>query len=412
MKRTEVLFENKKQCCGCGVCSIVCPIQAIEMVADENGFIYPRIQEEKCNCCGLCKKTCAFQKQNECNISKVVYALSKKDKKSLLQSASGGAFAGIAENWIKEGGVVFGAALAFRNGKLTPCHMMAQTQEDLLPILGSKYVQSDVGRKFYEVKKLLETGRKVLFSGTPCQIAGLKSWLRKDYSELLTIDLVCHGVPNAKMFRDYIEIEEEKLGKSIEDFRFRDKENGWGLNAKIYYTTNGKRSTVLIPSNQSSFYELFLRGEIYRENCYNCPYANGRHPADLTVGDYWGIEIEHPEYLRPKGMLDQKDGISMLMVNTEKGEDVFEMYKDVFWYYSSSFEKASKHNDQLRHPSIPGANREKILILYQKKGYRSVDSWYWAKKRRENLGENVKYCLHKCIPSLVRNILKKMLRRE
>lgn len=216
------------------------------------------------------------------------------------------------------------------------------------------------------------------------------------------------------MFQDYLAVESKKLGHPIEDFRFRDKEQGtrMGKNAKLIYYEQGKEKYACIPSNQSSYYDLFLGGEIHRECCYRCPFANAHHPADLTIGDYWGIEKEHPSYLTPNGMLDLKSGISMLMVNTEKGSRVFEIYKDAFWYYPSTFECASKYNEQLKNPSSPGSHREKLLRLYQKKGYPALERWYWKQKNRESKKEMLLYYLHCNVPEPVRNIVKKYLRRR
>lgn len=411
MEREIVLYKDKKDCCGCGGCATACPKEAITMKPDKIGMVYPEIDEEKCVCCGLCQRVCAFRQVPENNTTQVVYALTRKDKEKVKESASGGVFAAVAEQWIKQGGIVFGAALLPIGDTLKPCHIAARTEEELLPLLGSKYVQSDLGTTFCEARNLLENGKKVLFSGTPCQIAGLKKYLKKDYEELLTIDLICHGVPSTAMFQEYIKVENRKLGGTIQDFRFRDKQNGWGLNAKIVYCVNGKQHFLNIPSYKSSYYEMFLSGEIYRENCYSCPYANANHPADFTIGDYWGIEKEHPDYLQPQGMLNQSDGISVMIVNTKKGIKMFERFKEDFWYYHSTFQNAAEHNEQLKQPSKSGPNREKILSLYSAKGYRAVDRWFWKRKRKEELKQKILYHVHYNISLPAKSIVKKILRR-
>lgn len=411
MNHIPVLYNTKKDCCGCGTCSIMCPRKAIIMEKDEFGFVYPRIQEENCISCGLCTEICAFQHRKEGTAPQAVYALSRKNQKRLLNSASGGVFAAIAEQWISEGGIVFGAALLSLDGHLSPHHASAQTADELALLLGSKYVQSNLGNIFFEVKNQLDTGRKVLFSGTPCQIDALNIYLKKSYANLLTMDLICHGVPSAAMFADYLNLESKKIGAPIADFKFRDKANGWGLNARIIYTKNSKSVSKFVSSNESSFYELFLRSEIYRENCYHCPYTNFSRPADLTIGDYWGIELEHPEYLVPNGYLDPKSGISVLMIHTKKGMDAFDRYKREFICYPSTFEKAARHNEQLNHPSLPGPNREKILCRYQKKGYSAVDAWFWWEKRKHQLVEQAKGYLHYKISLPIKTTIKKVLRR-
>ena len=407
-----VLYEKKEKCCGCGTCKIVCPQNAITMEKDSYDFLYPVINMERCIDCGLCKKICTFQQGMEKNFSPKVYALALKNLDELLQSASGGVFGGIAKQWIIEGGVTFGAAFVKDGEHLTLCHSLATTGEELKRQLGSKYVQSDLGDTFIVVKELLQKGKKVLYSGTPCQIVGLKSYLGKDYSNLVTMDLVCHGVAACSMFQGYLKAEGEKIGSKIENFVFRDKELGWGLNAKLYYNSpEGKIASKVIPSYESSYYELFLHGDIYRDSCYNCPYANKNHPADMTLGDFWGIEKEHPEYLEPNGKLNQSVGVSMLMINSKKGEAVFDSMKDLFWYYPSSFEIAARNNEQLRKPSSIGEKRQKILELYKEKGYDAVDKWFWKQKKTIRRRENIKYYLHKTIPEPIRVIVKMVLRR-
>ena len=215
------------------------------------------------------------------------------------------------------------------------------------------------------------------------------------------------------MFQDYLKILEGKLGGPITDFRFRDKATGWGLNARVEYKdTVGSVQTELMPSFQSSYYEYFLRSELYRDSCYNCPYAGKQHPADITIGDFWGFEVEHPEALAPDGEVDSKQGVSLLMINTEKGDTWFERCQDEFICVPSELEKAVRHNAQLKYSSTPGKDRTQILELYRSKGYGAVDAAFLREKKATQRKEQIKYHLHNDIPKPVRDLVKKMLRRN
>lgn len=206
-----VLAKTEKDCCGCGTCSIVCPKHAIKMVENQRGFLYPKVDESTCISCGACHKVCAFQNIQETNVPQKVYAIARKNRELLKKSASGGVFAGFAEAVIQHGGVVYGAALLQKQGTLVPCHIAATSQEELERLYGSKYVQSSLNDSFRLVKQQLDAGRYVLFSGTPCQIAALRAYLCRNYENLLTMDIVCHGVPSAKMFQDYIQLLSKQL---------------------------------------------------------------------------------------------------------------------------------------------------------------------------------------------------------
>lgn len=214
------------------------------------------------------------------------------------------------------------------------------------------------------------------------------------------------------MFQDYIKYEEKKLRTTIKDFKFRDKDFGEGFNARLLYSTKGQIKERILPSYKSSYYELFLEGSIYRSNCYQCPYANEYRPGDLTIGDFWGIEVEHPKYLQPVGKLNQSAGISMLMINSEKGEALFNKCESLFWNYPSTFENVSKHNKQLKQPSSPGENRDLVLKLYEEKGYEAVDRWFWKRKRKKKMIECLKYHAHNDIPKPIRTIAKKVIGRK
>lgn len=405
------LYQTLEDCCGCGSCAATCPRHAITMKPDELGFYYPRIDTALCVECGICKSACDFQRVRGSYTPRAVYAAMRKNTQALLKSSSGGAFAVFAEAVLRNNGAVFGAVLKKETNGLFPCHCIATNISELSAMFGSKYVQSNLQDTFMQAKRRLDDGQVVLFSGTPCQIGGLKSFLKKDYSNLLTIDLVCHGVPSARIFQDYLRCLEEKLGGPIVDFKFRDKSLGWGLNAKVDYQDRiGNVHVKHVPSYQSSYYEYFLKSELYRDSCYSCPYAGKQRPADISLGDFWGFEIEHPEASALDGAMNTNLGISLVMINTCNGAKWFELCQDDFISIPSDIDRAAKHNGQLMHPSTPGENREQILKLYQLKGYKAVDIAFVKEKKVARRKEELRQYLHNNIPKPVRDLAKKLLR--
>ena len=388
---TITLFKSKKDCCACGACVNICPKQAIQMQEDENGFLYPIIDNDKCIKCGLCIKTCALQNSKLTNTPLKTYA-AQSNNTDLKKSASGGIFASLAINVIKAGGVVYGAALENVNGKLTCRHIAVNSVSNLEKLQGSKYIQSNIGNIYQDVKENLLENKTVLFSGTPCQVDGLREYLGKKYENLYCIDIICHGVPSNKMFQDYIETLEKKYNDKIIDFKFRDKTKGWGLTAKGY---TAKGYTAIIPANVSSFY-------YYRDSCYSCKYACKNRCGDITIGDYWGIENAHPEVLKNNSVLDYRNGVSCLIVNTEQGKKLIEKYKDDLKLIESDFEKAAEENRQLNRASVCNVEkRDEILNLYSKSGYESVENSF-RKIRILNMVKNL-------LPVWMKNVIKRIL---
>lgn len=247
-------------------------------------------------------------------------------------------------------------------------------------------------------------GKTVLFSGTPCQIAGLKKYLKKDYNKLLTIDIICHGVPSKRMFQDFIEFHGKKLGGKITEFYFRDKAKGQGMITRSVYQSEGeKQKEKVISGNLISYFNLFLKSYIYRENCYSCPFASKERVGDLTVGDFWGFHEEYPSYDEKQGLSNGK-GISCVLVNTDKGNNALEQCEDQFVLMSSDFEKVAKHNDQLHSPSKYSPKREQILELYQKEGYEAVDRYFHKNYKKDIL----KYTVSGMLPKGLKRNIKKM----
>lgn len=391
------LVDKKKNCCGCSACMNICPKNAITMKEDKLGFVYPDIDDTLCVECKLCKKVCAFQHINESNSPLKVYAASRKDKDLIMKSASGGIFAVLAESVIADDGVVFGCSMEYGNDHFSPEHIMIDCYEDLIKLQGSKYVQSKIGNTYNHVKKNLLSGKKVLFSGTPCQVAGLKSFLGKDYDNLFTVDIICHGVPSSAFFNAYIEYQEKKKKIKITEFKFRDKESGWGLNVFMKFINNkGIEKNIRFPSYKSSYFLMFLDAQIYRESCYNCKYTCSHRPADITLGDFWGIAKEHPEALSSNGgNLDMQTGISAVILNTEKGILFFKNIKEKCDMYLSSFEKAEKYNPQLRTPSKKGIMYDSIMKCFYEGGYDSVEKYYRPFLIKKNVKQTVKKIINR-----------------
>lgn len=377
-----VLFEKKSNCCGCGACMNVCPKSAITMQEDEYGFLYPQIDYNLCVSCGACKKACGYQNVEEVRSHpEETYVALSKDNAQLKNSASGGVFSAIAGQFIQTGGIVYGCAMEYANEELYPKHIRVDRADKLIELQGSKYVQSDIGSCYKRVKEDLKSRCSVLFSGTPCQVGGLYSFLggRNKWDNLYTIDIICHGVPNARLFHGYIELLEKKIDGKIKQFYFRDKSKGWGLIAKaVYEDANGNMKSKRIHSKLSSYYSLFLDSLTYRENCYSCKYAGAERIGDLTIGDFWGIEKEHPDYLIDNGgELNEKNGISCALVNSDKGNMLIEQYAEKLHVKGSSLEKAARRNGQLNRPSEMKPERNTILNLFRDKEYSAVDTWYY-----------------------------------
>lgn len=378
------------ECCGCGACLNICPKNAISMRKDDAGFIYPFVDKDKCINCGLCEKVCNYRKTSKDNNSVISsYASCTIDKDVIINSASGGIFAQIASNILKNSGIVYGATLEKINDEWCCHHKRVKDLKGLLKLQGSKYIQSDIENTYSLAKQDLNDGKIVLFSGTPCQISGLYGYLNgKNYDNLYTIDIICHGVPNNSLFNKYLSFLENKYKKKIIDFKFRDKTKKCGYYFKILFEDG---SFEVLPAYQSSYYQLFLDSDTSRENCYSCPYSNLKRPGNISIGDYWGISKEYPEYVKNKKM-DERYGISCLIVNNTHGNELIDKFGNDLLLLDSNVQKIVKHNHQLSHPSIPKGNRKKVYNLLENNYYCELSSYY--KKRY-----------------FIKNIIKKVIKR-
>lgn len=384
MNKNIVLYENKKDCCGCNACVNICRVSALFMEKDEFGFIYPKIKRELCVGCKKCIEVCHWRKKKEETKRNTMkcYAAIGRSEEIVYKSASGGVFGSIAKELLKNQGIVYGCSMEYENGHLTAKHIGVAAEEELIKLQGSKYVQSDMGNCFEEVQLYLEQGKKVLFSGTPCQIAALKQYIGKKEKNLFTIDLICHGVPGQAIFQNFIKELEEKYKAKIIQFQFRDKSSGGYSYCKIVYRNKREKTKFKIIKNPS-YYQLFLNGYIYRESCYSCKYANDKREGDLTIGDFWGIEKEHPDYFhKNNGKKFYTKGISCVLVNTENGKKLIEFFGNGIEWKESSFDQIAKYNQQLKVPVKKEDIRERLLKLYRDKGYKEMER-YFDENRKE-----------------------------
>ena len=375
-----ITIEQKKNCCGCGGCANICPKNAITMKEDNAGYIFPCVDENLCVECGRCIDVCVFtEKGVGANENAKVYAAVYKEREVLLQSSSGGIFTPLATAVLNKGGAVFGAAWS---EDFTLKHIPAENEEELNKLRGSKYVQSSTGGTFRQVKKMLAEGRYVCYSGTPCQIAGLKAFLGKEYENLLTVDLVCHGVPSMKMLSDDIEYVSGKKISDIKDIKFRDKNYGWGVKGSLKTAD----STIKYNAGTSPYYFYFLKGEVYRESCYNCRFPAENRQGDITLGDYWGIR---QELIAKLGNINADEGISCVLVNSEKGQKWLEEIKGKISFVPTERASVEKRNAQLTKPSTPLPEHETLLNEYIDTGYSAFKNAY-KKRTKDHIVRAVK----------------------
>lgn len=363
MIKTYFDTKEKNLCCGCKVCSSVCPVEAISFQNDNEGFWYPIIDESKCIKCNKCRIVCPLAKNELDKIKEEnqTYAAYSKSNEVLDNSTSGGIFTHISDLVLEDGGVVFGHAY---NGDLKCVCKIAITKEERNSFRGSKYVQSDMNSVYKEINNEVKTGKKVLVTGTPCQIDAVKNFFsNKIPGNLFTMDIVCHGVPSPQIFSEYVDLQEKKSGKKIVDFKFRDKKKGWTTPFRVFEYTDGSSNGELL--NASAFNNLFLGTDcILRPSCFSCKYAGNQRISDISIADFWGIQNKHND------MFNENRGVSLILVNTDKGNSLFQKIKEneTMKIKKVLLSDAQERNFPLLRPSIPYFDRNKFFIDYQKKG--------------------------------------------
>lgn len=303
---------EKSQCCGCGACVQKCPKKCIDMIEDEEGFLYPKIDISKCIECGVCENVCPILNiEGQEYIPLKSYAAYNLDKIERMQSSSGGVFSILSREILNRDGVVFGAHFTF---DYEVEHIYVKSVEELEQIRGAKYVQSKIGNTYCEVENFLKKGIWVLFSGTPCQISGLRFFLKKKYDNLITVEIVCHGVPSPLVWRKYLrELKQQKKIDRFERICFRDKSTGWKhYSFSVDYYSKGKKRNMREFYTQNLYMKGFIQNLFLRPSCYSCSFKSLKSQADFSLGDFWGIQHVDPE-------IDDDKGLTALLVNNEKG---------------------------------------------------------------------------------------------
>lgn len=365
-------------CTGCHACVSICPKNCISIVVNEEGFSYPEINTSKCIQCNLCDRICPVMNEQVKSMHTQVYGIKNKNEKERQDSTSGGVFSLLAEQILEQGGVVFGAAY---NDDFVVQHIAVRDKKDLNKLRNAKYTQSILGNSFKETETLLKSGRKVLFSGTPCQCAGLKQFLRKEYDNLLLVDLICHGVPSPKIWQMYINYRslKENKGKRPVRINMRSKKSGWsqyGYSTEFDY---GEGNITRIHNSQDLFMKAFVGNICLRKSCSDCVSKGIERCTDFTLGDYWGVWNQHPKF-------DDDKGTSIVFVHSKKGENILKQLEDKMNCIEVDIEEAYRENESLVISSKAHEKREEFFEKVNPSNFQELVLEYFLPKKIKKVG--------------------------
>lgn len=372
-----ITLNSKADCCGCTACYSVCRHQAIHLQTDKEGFIYPQTDKEKCIECGICEKVCPILSSYQTGQTPAIYAAVNNDQQDYDTSSSGGIFISLARHILAEGGYVCGAAY-------TPSfevkHQIATTIEECKAFQGSKYVQSNITGIYPQIKELLRTNKKVLFTGTPCQVQGLKLFLRKEYENLYTCDIICHGVPSPRMFKDYLDF--VRGASDIHSLHMKSKIKSEKQTAIQFTFTNEKRIRRTLKTD--IWNDLYFQHYIIRPSCHQCPFTNFERPGDLTIGDYWNAPRYYPDFHKNKM-------ISLVLVNSDKGYNLMNKASENIDLLPITKEESTQ--PQLEHPTPTSPLREQFWKDYFNEGFNYIVKKYTRYTLLNRLKEYIKTIL-------------------
>lgn len=379
--------KTKEDCCGCYACYNICPKQCITMKTDNEGFWYPNIDNNKCINCNLCEKVCPIINPVKRNDSKkIAYAGMNKDEQIRIKSSSGGIFSILAEYIIKNSGVVYGAGFD-EDFNIKHKRILYSTDLDLLR--GSKYVQSSIGDIYKQVKDDLESNKLVLFTGTPCQVEALRSYLKKEYVNLMTMDFICHGVPSPLVWKRYLEEMKKSKQENIKNIYFRNKDIGWKIfSLKIIFDEKIYSNTL----NNDLFMKGFLRDVYLRPSCYNCKFKKINRIGDITVADFWGIENILPK-------MDDDKGISLTVIHSEKGKQLFDKLSEKMILNEVNLNEAIKYNPSMIKSVKYNEKRNSFFV--------ELNS---GKELTDLIRKYTKISFEKRVKNKIKSIIKRLIR--
>lgn len=380
-------IKDKEDCCGCYACYNICPKQCITMKIDNEGFWYPNVDRDKCINCNLCEKVCPIiNPVKRADSKKIAYAGINKDERIRIKSSSGGIFSILAEYIIKNNGIVYGAGF---DEDFNINHKRILVSADLDLLRGSKYVQSSIGNIYRQVKNDLERNKQVLFTGTPCQIEGLKSYLKKEYINLVTMDFICHGVPSPLVWKKYLEEMKKSKQENIKNIYFRNKDIGWKVySLKIIFDEKIYSNNL----NNDLFMKGFLQDVYLRPSCYSCKFKKINRVSDITVADFWGIENILLK-------MDDDKGTSLIVVHSEKGKQLFDKLSEKMILNGVNLNEAIKYN-----PSMISS------VKYNEKRNSFFAELNSGKKLTDLIRKYTKISFGKRVKNKIKSIIKRLMR--
>ena len=375
MNVLDIVQKNNTICSGCYACENICSTDALDFTFDNEGFWYPSIEVSLCVQCGKCLKVCPCFNTPKVLPVKETYACYAKDSKELMTSSSGGTFAVLAREVLRNGGFVCGAAF---DNNFSVAHKVIHSEDQLIELKGTKYVQSRIGKVYSEIKTLLNQNQLVLFSGTPCQVAGLKNYLNREYNNLITVDLICHGVPSPQIWQDYlIEISE---GKNLTGVSFRNKEKGISSPTMDFLFYDG--SSIKTSVSDNPYYKGFINNYYLRPSCFECKFKGIKRCSDITIGDFWAVKEYYPDFA-------SEYGNSSVIIRTEKAQKLFASVRNSLNTISVQKKELSVWNECLLKP--PERTEKREMFYERKKEYSLIpllnllDEWKSPPKEKDSM---------------------------